>query len=292
MNEQLRQHEPQPRVYDIESKDLAAEIRRKATDHAIDLMRDVFAGLDNYTVFASTGMYLNANKYGIKELDKIPGDFDANVFDEKTFKQVRERLENVPGVTFANEGKPIAFHGGAQMLGGHVMIEMESPKGSIHIRYPFEIFLETQIVKPETRKQTHQIKGLKTLTLEGLKTQYIANLAMESQIEKNTQQVIEFLLRDDVEAELRPELLDYTSDKDKFTPSQRIKDICQRLDLTFDQLATFYGVESQIGDVSDLPRATSKILTSLKSKAKKRQQNIEQLRELLNMTPSDDQLAA
>ena len=95
---------PKPKTYDVESKDLAPEIRREATDAAIDLMRDVFSGLEDYTVFASTGMYMNANKYNIPEIDKIPGDFDANVYNEDTLHQVRERMSNVPGVAFDNGG--------------------------------------------------------------------------------------------------------------------------------------------------------------------------------------------
>ncbi len=286
MNEFAREHKTQPKVYDVESKELDPETRRNATDTAIKLMSDVFSGIEDYTVFASTGMYMNANKYDVPELDKIPGDFDANVFNEETLHRVRERLANVPGVAFDNGGEYIPFPNGAEMLGGHIKMEIDTPKGPVHIKYPFEIFRETQIVRPDARFM-HKINGLNVLTFEGLKKQYIANLALELQVEKNAEAVITFLLQEGLEQQLRPELMEYASDPEKFVPSQRLQDVAEHLDMTFDQIKDFYGLESQTNDPSQLPRLTSKVITGLKSKADKRRENVEMLRDLLDHAPRE-----
>ena len=280
-------------TYDVENKELGIEIRERVTDEGLRIMRDVFSDLKDYTVFASTGIYLNFKDIGLENLQgrgidleqvKVPGDFDVNVYSREEFMRLRERLENVPNVRLKNDGQPKTLDTKAEVLDGHILMNVDTPTGPVMVKYPFEIFLESQIVRPELRQLTHTVRGLNTLTLEGLKKQYINNLSMESLVEKEAAPVITYLVEH--QDELLPELRKYIADPEKFEASTYLREVSQRLRLTIDDLIHFYTL-AELPEQERVEKA-SKTLAGIKSKSSKRRENIEMLGTLLKLEARTD----
>lgn len=271
-------------VIDIEDPATDPEIKRAAADAGLALMREVLRGIDGYVVFASSARYLHGKAKDIPGFDTPPGDFDGAVWDHDTLRNIQERLSNVPGVRFDRDGKWKRMGGGAEVMGGEVIMEVDTSTGRQKVAYPFEFFYDTFIVTQDIRRQRETVSGLQTLSLDGLQQQHFNNLRFENRVGANTQQVAKFLVNPEVETQLKGIL---SGDKDPAAEA-----MLKRLDLTQNDLQEFYRMRDHIvttsfsksGDVLEERISDLAILLSgFKTKIPKRIKDIELLRKATNL---------
>ncbi len=267
----------EPDVIDLESPETPPEIRMAAADAGIALMRDVLNGIDDCVVFASTALYLQGIQRGITEFQVPPGDFDAAVTQEQTLRRIQERISNVPGATFENDGQWKKMGGEAQLLSGQIIMDIQTPHGEKRVAYPFEFFLNTFIADKRVLQYQENLSGLNVLTMEGLQNQYLNNLNFELRVGVNTETVAKFLLQPQVERQLQ-RFLDGETDP-------VVDKILQRLELTSDDVRKFYSIRNEM--MSSLSASGESfeermsdlaiLLSGFKTKIPKRQKNVEQL---------------
>lgn len=259
------------KVPSVEYEGVPVEIKEFATNEGIRLMREALAEIKNYAVFASTAMYLYGHQYGIKELQAIPGDFDGVVKDESTLKQVRERLDKIPGLVFDRGGRfGVIKRDQARILSGNVYLETGNPEVPI-IKYPFEFFtVDTKIIPPDVFHKRRELHGVQVLSLEGLQNQYLNNLSFESRLAGRVSDMVIYLTRPDVrEREARTQAV-----LEHLQISEKSLDAFYR---RYDKLIEAGIAEEQV--LSD-PGITRILSGGYKTKVPKRIQNIEALKGL------------
>lgn len=271
-------------VIDIEDPETDPEIKRAAADAGLALMREVLRGIDGYAVFASSARYLQGQAKDIPGFDAPPGDFDGAVWDRDTLRHIQERLANVPGVQFDRDGKWKRMGGGSEVMGGEVIMEVDTSEGRRKVNYPFEFFYGNFIVTQDVKRQRETVFGFQTLSLDGLQQQHLNNLRFENRVGANTQQVAKFLVNPEVETQLKSLL---SGDKDPAAEA-----MLKRLDLTQNDLQEFYRMRDHIvttsfsesGDVLEEHISDLAILLSgFKTKIPKRIKDIRLLRKATNL---------
>ncbi|MBI4714067.1 hypothetical protein HY771_02695 [Candidatus Uhrbacteria bacterium] len=266
--------------FDIERPDTSIEIKKTVADAGIKLMREVLRGIDGYVVFASTGLYLQGTARGLEDLQIPPGDFDVVVETDKDLKLIQERLRNVPGVRFENNGKWKPMSGGAQVLSGDVLMTLKTTAGEKKIRYPFEFYLDTFIADQNIIQHKDQLAGLNVLSLEGLQQQYLNNLQFESRVGKRVEEVARFLLEPEIE---RMILGSFQSGE----KNQDVEEIMESLSLNRDEIENFYKIRDEMFPSlslsgEELEEKLSKVavvLSGYKTKLPKRLKNVQQIQE-------------
>lgn len=262
-------HEFQRVPIDVSIEHLPVEVREKATEDMVQLMREVLRGLEKYAVFASTGLYLYGKRIDDASLRQPPGDLDVAVEDEATLHEIMQRLRNVSGVTFDHEGIARPFHDETRVLAGKVLMSVNDTI----ISYPFEFFQNSRIVNENVFRHREKIEGLNVLTLEGLKKQYINNLALETRILRAVDEVSAFLNEHAEELQQEGPLRDV---------------VCTTYNLSDEQLHDFYDIQRRLSTERNekererLQSINSRILSGVKTKVAKRLRNVQQLSEHLN----------
>lgn len=272
---------------DAEDPRLDVESKQRITDQALDLMRGVLRD-QQYTIFASTAMYLHGQQSHIKELLVPPGDLDMAVFSLPALERLRERFANVPGVKFKNEGKFITLaNGEAKVLAGEIMMSAETNLGAVTIAYPFEVFFKSVMVNDEVGRHQTTIKGLTVLDLEGLQRQYLNNLSFEMKVRKAIDEVVDFLKDSDIEAQLRGLAVRAKAGIGIGEGQQEEMDLLNRLRLTVDDVARFYEIQDTLKkpDLDDekknkLLKEVDTLLANSKTKIPKRLKNVKETRSL------------
>lgn len=277
-------------VIDVESPALAPEIKAEVTDTALDLMRDVFSGIDDYVIFASTAMYLQGRERGIDTLDVPPGDLDVAVSSEETLKRVRERLGNVPGVRFDNSGRFKQFKGeDAKVLSGTITMKVNTSEGRKTFSYPFEVFYQSRMVKNETASKGEKLRGLNVLNLEGLQKQYGENLKFESRVQQSADEVAKFLANPEIAQRLQAELA-------KAEPDPWVGELKKSLQLSDQDLQNFYKIKAEMDAAKadgtfDKKAFDSKLATTLaglKTKIPKRLKNVMEVHDALRVNVGEE----
>ncbi|MBU1032442.1 MAG: hypothetical protein ABII13_05550 [Patescibacteria group bacterium] len=220
-----------------EDPDIEPGLKEKAAETNLEAMRDVFRDIQDYAVFASTAMYLQGKEKQIPELlEKKPGDFDATVFSEESLNKVREKLSNMPGVKFENDGQYIQFaNEKAKVLRGRIRLGVENDGDLKEVDVPFEIFLDSRIVSKELPRE--EAAGLKTLSLEGLSGQYMNNLNYESRIKRTADSVLELLANPLIKDEIIEQLQKVNAGQDA---DPLLQNISSEIDLTPEQIGSVY----------------------------------------------------
>lgn len=276
-------------IKDIDSKEslLSQKEREEMTQQGIAAMRDVLKGID-FTVFASTAMYLHGKKYDIPELQELPGDFDAVVEDEQTLSEVRDRLANVPGTYFENNGTFREFKDGAKVLQGYLL--MKSEQGEF-VKYPFEFFHASTMASEEVVRHKTNIAGLDVLNLEGLQQQYINNLKFESRVGEATEEFATRLLNPVWKDKLIAALDASTPE----SPSPFLQAFQEEHDVSAEELRDFYKTVKEYAEATgwdmhgareipaELLPKISVALSGHKMKIPKREKNIGEARGLRSM---------
>lgn len=243
-------------------------------------MREVLRGIPDYAVFASTAMYLHGKEKGIEEMQVLPGDFDGVVPDESTLKRVRERLANVPGVEFKNEGELKPIGNDSKYLKGDIVVRVDDQD----VRYPFEFFtVSNRIIPKEVFAKQEKIAGLNVLNFEGLQNQYINNLAFESKVKKSATEVAGFLLNPTVAEKLKAEMAELAEEDS----APFLKRVMEQYQLEPEQVRAFYEEADRIQERQededavgvDITPSMAKLLSGYNIKIPKRLKNIGELRQ-------------
>jgi hypothetical protein len=270
----------------VEDDLLSDESKFETTDKSLELMRQVLHEIPDYLVFASTAMYLHGKEKGIEELVVPPGDLDIAVGSRRSLDRMRERLANVPGIKFDNQGKFQRFPGeDARKLSGEIPIEMKVDGKDTVVNVPFEAFYRSNIVTKDIMRHQEKVRGLNILNLEGLQRQYLANVLVESKVKQSTDKLVDKLTNPFFESTLRKQLDNVTSGK-QAEPEHWVSELLQQLDLTTEELQEFYQEKdkfekSAIKDPAAKAEYDKKItglLAGRKAKLPKRIKNIEQLK--------------
>lgn len=195
--EQFRASGSEITTYRPDDPRLNRETAFKVTEKVIEKFRAILSELSDYAVISSTALYL-LNKKGGKKSERPPGDFDAAVFSEATFKEVIERLVRAGAVfkeldkaTVIENSSPIRAMPDieAEVVAGYLPVEVDGQA----IQYDFEFFYKSQVVPQELVGKTVDISGLKVLKVEALQRQYQENLRIESQVKEGVEKIAVFL---------------------------------------------------------------------------------------------------
>ncbi len=271
---------------DLEDKELPVLVREAGIDAALNHWREVLADIDDYAVFASTAMYLYGKERDVPNFDVPPGDLDVVVMSEATLQKVHERLNNVPGIEWDNEGKTKRFSGeDGKVLSGTLRFALTVDGKTRIMRQPFEFYYKSRIADDEALKHRTTLRGIHVLSLEGLQHQYGNNLRLEAAKMRNVDHIIhDVLTNPDVGPTLQAELKKWAAhDENKqdepFVPSIVLADTLQNLDLTREGLATAFFVLNQRGSFTaeEFEEKISRVLSGQKTKTTKRQKNLAEL---------------
>ncbi len=235
----------------VRYEDLSEPEKKQLTEIGLTIIQGVLDGVQDYTVFASTSLYLHGQKYGIKELAaQAPGDFDCAVESMQTLVRIRSKLSNVPGVEFENNGDFFKFPTDeARKLGGVIHVGLRTAEGIKKVPYEFEFFLNSFIIPDKPDEYQENIHGMKMLSLEGLQKQYQRNLSFEGKVFEETGHVVKFLLQPEIETILRAAIAEkqaHSDDPENAQIPQEAFRIIQHLDIGLDDLATFYKTKEQL----------------------------------------------
>jgi len=267
-------------VYD----ELPPEVQFEVTDKAIDVARDVFQGLDNYVVFASTAKYLQGKDKGHEDWsDEPPGDLDISVGDLDELQRVQERLVNVPGVKFFGSSEVHKMPGeDVYRLAGTIPITIERNGQKESVPYKFEVFCQSRIVNKDISRHKEKLRGINVLNIEGLERQLMSNIAFESKIKREVDKVKEYLN----DPEVRKDIVD---SKGKISNSDVTIEAMQQFDLTKVKLKRFYKLmsdytEEKLQDPEQREAFEKEVSTllagpALKVKLAKRYRDLEDIRE-------------
>lgn len=183
-----------PEVVSVEDPHLDPVIKRQLTEAALDIMRDVLRDTD-VVLFASSAMYVQGHAKGIPELQQLPGDLDIAAGSEDAMNTIRERLDNVPGVTFDHGGelRPLGSDGSYTLSGTILMERADEDGANSYFTYPFEVFYRSVVTTPEVFARKEMVSGLPVPNLEGLQSQYLNNIALESKIDRAIEELGHFM---------------------------------------------------------------------------------------------------
>ena len=315
--EQLREQRSDTAISSESNKSIRAYERMKAYSQTereravikgIEIMRDVFrdTGIrDHYAVFASTAIYLQGRMRGFEKKNDseyrifhgLPSDFDAVVSSESNLIRIRAILEHLPGHVFEHNGQFRVFRStGTKLFAGYLEIEILSDqKELIHVPYPFEIFIDTDIVNQETLgRDTEFISDFHILSLEALKKQYEVIHQFDMRVEREAGRVIDFLS----DGHVRNVLTEYIA----LHPSggmvheedlNEMRDILQWLELTPDELHHFYEIKEKFDISSDaeekhrLKQNMIHIVSGFSVKTAQREEKIASLHLILSGKPNN-----
>ena len=259
---------------------LPLEEQQRVTDRVVDKMRAVLRDIPDYALFASTAMYLNGKRLrAMKDpgadalLTVAPGDLDVAVGSVESLKRIRERLSNMPGVVFDNDGQFKQLPSGdAKVLAGSVIITTEQGD----VKYDFEFFNESRIVPKDVLRQRTQVDGVYALNLDGLQSQYLNNLELEGRVDREVGRVMGFLNQD---ARIRSEV-------ESGALTEEVAELLESLKLSPADAKYFFQLQDQIAqapneaDRQSLISRRAILLTELKTKIPKRLESIKKVARL------------
>jgi hypothetical protein len=226
-------------------------LERIVEDSLVEV-RDLLQGVD-YTIFASTALWLHGKVNGAPDLMRVPGDLDVCVPDRATMLEVRKRFLRHDDIAIdvppAGEGDGPFFVSkldGALIMKGY--IKVDGLPGGQNYDYPFEMFVDSFAVSkyPYDRQK---VDGLNTLSMEGLRNSYKRNLEIESRMKRDIVKVEAFIRSDleelfkngDESVEVTTEHLDAQGHVVKTEADQvSIKTIAEHLDLNDEDLLSYY----------------------------------------------------
>jgi hypothetical protein len=190
-------------------EDLPDAEHHLAVEQGLKVFRNILSGVDDYTLFASTAMYLNGKRLAERgvslgeEMERPPGDIDIAVFSREAMNRLTERIHGLPGAHINNEGRPKRIQGeDAMKLSGTVPVRFEVNGVEQQAEYEFEVYLNSSIVTPDvTRNNIRKAGGFNVLNLEGLRRQYERNLRVEGKIDELVEQISQFLESDEPHAQ-------------------------------------------------------------------------------------------
>lgn len=248
----------QETVPSTEDAEIGHVVQEQAIGVGFMAMREVLRGIDDYVVFGSGAAYLFGRKNDIPELgQQIPRDIDVAVRNEETLHHIHQRLANLDGVTFENEGKYKRLgEDDVKVLAGEVKVGIEQDGEIVAIRVPFEVFQNSRLLPPDVVQHTTDAAGLRILNEEGLEKQVYNNLKFESRVGRGVEEVVEFLTNESIEDQLREELAEMRRKQEIGEPYEMSKMMrialsnlkkeeepnlgSRGLDLTPDNLEDFY----------------------------------------------------
>ncbi len=274
------------RAINIEDESLPEDRRNEIVRKGIDFFRDVFTGIDDYTVFASTAMFLHGEKFDEAELQKSPGDLDISIDSKQSFREIASRLSDNKSVVFDAPSDDdmrdgmffISSLDGAAILRGSVMLDHE---GQLY-EYPFEIFQDSVMVPKENRYR-HRISGMNVLTPEGLKIQYAKNLNLEKRIDASVRELERFFFDSGYRTEV-------TSIEELMSSHGISIDILtEALDLSEEEIRDVYKLRASFlaggnGMLKEkYAKELERIFGGLKTKIEKRRGDLETLQKLVSI---------
>ncbi len=261
------------RMHHYEYDHLAEELRNEVVRSGMKEFRDILKGIDDYTVFASTSLFLIGDKYNEPELKTAPGDLDVNVDSKESFYKIHKRLSGHEHVQIEipegnDQESPFLKSAldGAMILRGFITLKCDGGE----TEYPSEIFQGSSIVPADAEFKTN-ISGLNTLTLEGLKIQYAKNLDIEKRVDRTVREIEEAL---------------YSQESDIKESQARMNIVAEELDISVTELMDLFAlrahyVEREEGTESPIYRKKVEgVLSGLKTKIKKRRENLELLQKM------------
>lgn len=299
-NEEQKEVIPKDGIIDLESSKLPEEIKQQVTDKGLDILRTTFSHLDGYVIFASTGKYLHGKAKGIEELRKAPGDFDIAVFDDQTLDEIRRRFADVPEVQFLNveqtaderkaeknylthedvlSGRQVVFkpftNEQTRALKGRIVIKVDEKISKYKLGIKFEIFSRTNVVDPRLQRYSETVLGLNTLSMEGLKKQYIRSESKETHVAKNRDAVRTLLDEEKIR-------LLFASDEPL---TDEARTIMEKISLTREDILAYYRLSKELSAIPEQETDArekkeieiSKLLSGFKTKIESRQASIQAL---------------
>lgn len=286
---QIEQQEYAPEVISIEDDTVPPEIKDRIVENGLDLFRGIFSGIDDYSIFASTALFLQGKKHHIDMFRESPGDLDVNVHSKHSLDRIFDRLAQVPGIQFdfpkkgegAEDRYFVSNLDGALILRGE--IHMDTQDGTYS--YPFEVFCNSSLV-PSQDKDVRKVGGLQVLTLEALRTQYAKNLDLEKRFDASIRAIEQFLLSGEV-------LEGIEKGKDPFvalmdTYGVQIETLQERLDLEEQDMKDLYVLHAKMmaagGNAEDpkYRKGVEQTLSRLKTKIAKRLRDVNRLDALVH----------
>lgn len=258
---------------DDENREAAFEFAKKElVERGMEEFRDILQGIDDYSIFASTGLYLIGKKYDVPDLMTTPGDLDLNVHSKESFIDILKRLSSHPGCHLEqNGGQPytVSTLDKAWIVRGDMDLLIDGQTA----RYPFEVFLNSSLVPSEERFMT-KIEGFKTLTMEGLQKQYAKNLAVEKRIQEAADEVIMTLID--------PEVRNILTGREE---GEDYEKIIRKLELKPQDATDFYKLYDElVGDADealDPHQSLTMQVGAMKTKIVKRLHDLETISRLL-----------
>jgi hypothetical protein len=175
--------------------------KRVVTDQSLETWRDILKSVPDATLFASTAMYLWGKRMHErgetdvpKDFEQYPGDLDVFVKSEASLAKIRDILSAMPSVHFDNNAELKQYSDGTKALSGYMPIKVMVDGEERMYQHDFEFFTaDTNRILQGATTKTDTVDGFKVLNLEGLKTQYLNNLAFESRVKRESDQVEKFL---------------------------------------------------------------------------------------------------
>ncbi|OGY85467.1 MAG: hypothetical protein A2233_04090 [Candidatus Kerfeldbacteria bacterium RIFOXYA2_FULL_38_24] len=278
----------------------------KFINRCLDYMSQVFADQKNYLVFGSTATYVYATQLGIKkghkltELLKLPGDFDATIFEEKTLQTIIYRLFDLPQhfpeierVEFEKNAvlQPLPNTNTTVVAGS---IRLSTPRS---YNYDFEFFYNPDntdaVITAQTQQHTTFFHGLRVLDIEGIYEQVKNILRVEMSIEDEIQLLVYDFTKDpEIIAQVKQDFLRWQKQNEigmSFYP-QTATQVLQKYNLNFLTLAQLYVIQNKIDQAfaqhnyhqaEKYITQRSVLLSRIKTKIAKRLRNLEILQELL-----------
>lgn len=294
--EQKQEKGPAGDILDLESPDLAKEEKVRATEVGLEVMRNVFSGLDNYVVMASTALYLHGKSIEQTSgeerfIDSIPpGDLDVAVFDQGDFNAIMERLQRIeahPSVDSVSIKRPEQIPGeDTKKMNGHIILNMEGKK----YKYSLEFFLNTRgthrLINPQTQKMSQKQEGIRVLNLEGLQRQYQTNLSIEKRIDAAVEPIREALTTDADVISVIHEGFEHWAENKTWPESGKFKDLVDHFQITPKDLAIAYGLNKDLreaegsGNVAAstvIRSQLARVLGPFKTKVEKRRKNVREI---------------
>ncbi|MDA0208327.1 MAG: hypothetical protein O3B64_02905 [bacterium] len=302
----------QMHVYNVDTERhlLEQEVLEKVVNSALVEFSHLLSGRDDYVIFASTALYLqarehygrmdekrksemsNLDKAAFERFSKTPGDLDISVNDRASMLEIYRRLSRHEGVRFDEPEAEEEMDGpmfvskldGARILRGSMRVEVDGQS----FDYPFELFTDSFVV-PKGKEYVEKKGDLRVLNLTGLKKQYARNFEVEQRLRVNIERVERFL--NDHEYNMRAFL--NTLD-DLIHPMEEIlsggaasEALQEQLGMTDDDLRDYYKTKADLlaanGDAKKEKEARAKIETligGMKTKLQKRIDDIQAIEQL------------
>lgn len=251
-------------MVDLDKKDDAStlEKRRQYTDMGLELMRTVLSDIDDYTIFASSAMYLHSdrNEPGSEEqtmMNTPPGDLDIAMWSREDFDRFQQRVSNldrsdqVKRVEIDRKGKTKRLSGQTTETWGGVIV-LNGDDGE-EAAYHFEVFLNTdnsdRLMDTTTRRLTTKRRGLNVLTMEGLQRQYTKNLELEHRVSDAAVRIHETLTSDERILGMVDEAFTQWQKTGAWPADQKWIELLDQIGISARQLAEYYVLDQKMRDI-------------------------------------------